>query len=84
MLDDNGQLVTIGFDEKNSIECPIGVSIDGRNNISGVSYLYVAEDEVTACEEIKTTLWVIISLAEFIANDLLQTLKNEFDNRQYL
>ena len=54
-----------GFDEANSVECPLGIGSIGRNNIKGASYLYVAEDEATACAEVKSNLLDILSLAEF-------------------
>jgi len=57
--------IVTGYDEINSKEAPIGVSSAGRNNIYGMPYLYVAEDEVTACVEIKPDVNSLISLAEF-------------------
>lgn len=56
---------TSGYDECNSVECPLGKSKSGRNNIKGASYLYVALEEITACSEIKPTIRSLISLAEF-------------------
>ena len=54
-----------GYDESNSREAPLGYSAEGRNNISGVSYLYLASDVETACAEVKPTVRQLISLAEF-------------------
>ncbi len=65
LLDDKVNWKTRGFNEANSVECPLGKSHNGRNNIEGVSYLYAAEDEATACAEVKSNLLDFISLAEF-------------------
>ena len=56
---------TIGFDEANSREAPLGVGNPGRNNIAGVSYLYLANRPETACAEVKPVVGDIISLASF-------------------
>lgn len=58
-------LLTKGFDEGNSREAPLGISGAGRNNIGGVSYLYLANKETTACSEVKPHLHQLISLASF-------------------
>ncbi len=58
-------LLTNGFDEGNSREAPLGISGVGRNNIGGVSYLYLANRENTACAEVKPHLNQLISLASF-------------------
>ena len=58
-------LLTRGFDEGNSREAPLGISGVGRNNICGVSYLYLANRENTACAEVKPHLNQLISLASF-------------------
>ncbi|MBQ6016443.1 MAG: RES family NAD+ phosphorylase [Clostridiales bacterium] len=58
-------LLTKGFDEGNSREAPLGISGVGRNNIGGVSYLYLANRETTACAEVKPHLNQLISLASF-------------------
>lgn len=65
---DNNQ--TQGFDASNSVEPPIGLSKEGRNNKKGVSYLYAAEDVETACTEIKSKMHGVISVAE------LKVMKN--------
>lgn len=64
----NNQYTTTGYNSENSIEAPIGITPQGRNNIAGVSYLYLASNPVTACTEIKSSLRSLIFLAEFIAN----------------
>lgn len=55
----------IGYDEFNSREPLLGIPGAGRNNIDGVSYLYIASNPETACTEIKSTLGDLISLATF-------------------
>lgn len=67
---DNGvavteDLSTIGFDEDNSREAPLGKAERGRNNIGGMSYFYAAETLETACAEVKASLRELISIAEF-------------------
>ena len=60
-----------GYDSYDSKEPPITISGAARNNIQGSSYLYLAEDEYTACAEIRPHNFDIISLAKFrIKNDL--------------
>ena len=55
-----------GFNETNSREAPFGIKVPaGRNNIAGVSYLYVANDIGTACAEVKPAFYDVISVAEF-------------------
>ena len=65
----NGNLT--GYNETNSKEPPLNVSGQGRNNIPGQSYLYLADSEYIACCEIKQTHKFPISLARFkIKKDL--------------
>ena len=64
-IEDN-HYTTNGYNSENSVEAPIGITPQGRNNIAGVSYFYAASDPVTACTEIKSSLRSLISLAEFI------------------
>lgn len=71
----------------NSREPIIGISGEGRNNIAGSSYLYVASDPQTACMEVKSTPSELISLAEF---ELLKDMemidfgdKKEFNTNDY-
>lgn len=54
-----------GYDSYDSKEPPITISGSARNNIQGASYLYLAEDEYTACAEIRPHNFDIISLAKF-------------------
>jgi hypothetical protein len=54
-----------GFDSYNSKESPIGLSPEGRNNVQGQSYLYLAEDAFTACAEVKPNAGEVISVAKF-------------------
>lgn len=62
----------LGFNEANSREPLLGISGEGRNNISGTSYLYLASNPETACMEIKSQFGDLISLAQF---ELLDTIK---------
>lgn len=80
---ENGTYITEGFNEKNSIECPLGMGGDGRNNIAGASYLYVAEDIATACAEIKSTLSSLISVAEFEVKSELKIVDFSKDDKQF-
>lgn len=43
-----------GYNEVNSREPLLGISGEGRNNISGASYLYLASNPETACMEVKS------------------------------
>lgn len=54
-----------GYNDVNSREPVLGISGEGRNNIVGASYLYVASNPETACVEIKSQFGDLISLAEF-------------------
>ena len=58
-------MVTRGFDAFDSKEPPLGIPMSARNNIDGVSYLYLTEDEYTACSEIRPSPNSCISLASF-------------------
>lgn len=80
---ENGKFVTEGFNEKNSIECPIGIGNDGRNNVAGMSYLYVAQDVATACAEIKSTLRNLISVAEFEVKTPLKIIDFSNDDKKF-
>ncbi|MDO4338921.1 MAG: RES family NAD+ phosphorylase [Eubacteriales bacterium] len=62
----------LGYNDTNSREPLLGISGEGRNNISGASYLYVASNPETACMEIKSQFGDLISLATF---ELTETLK---------
>ena len=63
-----------GYDESNSREAPLGYSAAGRNNISGVSYLYLSSDAATACAEVKPTVRQLISVAEFEVKKQVQVI----------
>lgn len=79
----NNEYVTEGFNEKNSIECPLGMGGVGRNNIAGTSYLYVAEDVATACAEIKSTIRSLISVAEFEVKSALKIVDFSTDDKKF-
>lgn len=70
----NNHYSTRGYDIPNSIEPPLGTPTGGRNNITGVSYLYAASDPITACAEIKSSLRSLISLAKFIVREDLRII----------
>lgn len=55
----------LGYNDVNSREPLLGISGEGRNNIKGVSYLYIASNPETACMEIKSQFGDLISLAAF-------------------
>ena len=55
----------LGYDETNSREAPLGFGTEGRNNINGVSYLYLANNIETACSEVKPIVRQLLSVAEF-------------------
>lgn len=59
----NGEFV--GYNDINSREPILGVSGEGRNNIAGASYLYIASNEETACMEVKSQFGDLVSLATF-------------------
>jgi hypothetical protein len=80
---ENNQFITTGFNEKNSVECPIGIGFDGRNNAAGASYLYAAEDMATACAEIKTNLRSLISVAEFEVKSPLTVIDFSKDDKKF-
>jgi len=55
----------LGYDDVNSREPILGIGSEGRNNIAGASYLYVASEPEVACMEIKSQFGDLISLAKF-------------------
>ena len=63
-----------GYNEYNSKEAPLTVPANGRNNISGASYLYLAKDEYTACAEIRPDDKSLVSVAKFKVKRPLSTL----------
>lgn len=54
-----------GLNAFQSKEPPLGVAPEGRNNISGASYLYLSKSKYTACVEIYPNRGDLISLAKF-------------------
>lgn len=66
--------ISTGFDKYGSKEAPMGKTPPARNNISGMSYLYLAEDPYTACSEIRPYLRSIISLAQFKTKNELKLM----------
>lgn len=64
-FDANGIFYSHGYDEYNSKEAPIGIPPEGRANIAGMPYLYLAEEPYTACVEIRPEIQDVISLSEF-------------------
>ncbi len=54
-----------GYNEDNSREPIIGLSREGRVNIAGASYLYMASNKETACAEVKPQIGDLISIAAF-------------------
>lgn len=64
----------IGFNEAGSREAPLGKSTEGRNNISGVSYLYLSNNAETACSEVKPTITQLISVAEFLVKEPIRVI----------
>lgn len=71
IITENGNEKYIGYDKYASKEPPIGSQKAGRCNINGMPYLYLAEDEYTACAELKVPYRYIVSIASFrIMKDL--------------
>ena len=62
---EGGIFKSTGFDQYGSKEAPLGRPSAARNNIDGVSYLYLAEEKYTACTEIRPEPPCYVSLAEF-------------------
>lgn len=69
-----------GFDSYNSKEPPIGIGGEGRNNVAGQSYLYLSEDEFTACIEVNPIRGEAISVAKFCLKKPIQII--DFQNNQ--
>lgn len=76
-------LFTTGYDEDNSKECPLGKGGEGRNNIKGMSFLYLAEDKETSCSEIDTTIRDVISVAEFEVEQDLKVIDFMTDDKKF-
>lgn len=84
-----------GLDKFESKEPPLHTAMNGRSNIAGASYLYVATDKYTAVAECKPLRESFLSVAEFKTtkelkifnlcdNDSLYELKELQDNKKYL
>lgn len=69
----------IGFNEGNSREAPLGQSYEGRNNILGMSYLYVSDRMETACVEVKPTVRQWVSIAKFKTTEKLRIVDFSHD-----
>ena len=69
-----------GYNEVNSREPLLGISGEGRNNISGASYLYLASNPETACMEVKSQFGDLISLATFELTEPLHIIDFASDN----
>ena len=63
-----------GYNDMNSREPLLGIGGEGRNNISGVSYLYMASNPETACMEVKSQFADLISLATFELREPLKII----------
>ena len=70
----------LGYDETNSREAPLGFGTEGRNNINGVSYLYLANNIETACSEVKPIVRQLLSVAEFESTKELKIVNFADDN----
>lgn len=84
---DDGSFYSTGFDKYGSKEAPIGIPPAARNNIAGMSYLYLAEDPYTACAEIRPINCSYVSLATFQAKKdihLLNFVHHNTDISKYL
>ena len=78
-VDSDGK--TLGFGESDSREAPLGMSSSGRNNITGVSYLYLADRLETACVEVKPKVRQLISVAEFKVTKTMHIVDFSHDYR---
>ena len=83
-----------GLDKFESKEPPLHTAMNGRSNIAGASYLYVATDKYTAVAECKPLRESFLSVAEFKTtkelkifnlcdNDTLDELKELQDSKNY-
>ena len=75
----------MGYDDINSREPILGIGSEGRNNIAGASYLYIASNPETACMEIKSQFGDLISLAKFKVLKPLYIIdfESEFSAKRY-
>ena len=84
----------LGLNKYESKEPPLRTSKDGRSNIAGASYLYVAKDQYTAVAECKPLRESYISVARFetikelnvfnLCNDDTTAELTEFKEKDYL
>lgn len=92
-FDENNQFHSTGYDVYNSKERPVksydpeakeenGIPGAGRANILGMSYLYLAEEEYTACAEIKPNGGDLISVATFQLKKDIRVI--DFNVNQYV
>lgn len=88
-FEENGDLN--GYNEQNSREPSIFLSVENRNNLAGVSYLYLADTEYIACSEVKPFLHSMISLStftnikqlriiDFRTDHVVKELQSKFEN----
>ncbi len=63
-----------GCDYYNSIEPPNGIAKASRCNKENISVLYLADDEYTACCEVKPDLGQLISVAKFMNKQELKMI----------
>jgi len=77
---DGAPYISTGFDKYGSKEAPIGKPPAARNNIAGMSYLYLAEDPYTACAEIRPINRSLVSLATFRVQSDIHILNFVYHN----
>ena len=70
-----------GFNEANSKEPPIWLTSEQRCTPAGLSVLYTAKDEYTACAELNPTQGQCISVAKFEVQKELKVLDLKKDQR---
>lgn len=73
----------VGYDEKESSAPPADMTHDGRANPRGISYLYLAEDELTCIKEIKPNIESWISIGSFIPNKKLKLADIYFSKKDF-
>lgn len=87
--------VLFGLNKYESKEPPVNKAAEGRNNIAGASYLYLANDQYTAVSECKPFRENFVSVAKFkpkrelkifnfCDNDTVDELKDIQDNNFYM
>ena len=73
VLDDSNKYYE-GLDKYDSKEPPLNIGLDGRCNIKGMSYLYLAENEYVAGAEAKLESGDIVSIAKFKVKNKLKII----------